>query len=58
MANPYVSGIAAALMSKNEYSTAKQVYDAISSAATVGVVSFYDEREEKGSTNLLAYMPQ
>ncbi|KAG0193506.1 hypothetical protein DFQ28_004839 [Apophysomyces sp. BC1034] len=54
MANPHVTGIAATLMSKDNYWSAKQVYNALITSATVDVLSFSFFASEP-NVNLLVY---
>ncbi|KAI8881558.1 subtilisin-like protein, partial [Backusella circina FSU 941] len=51
MANPHVSGIAAVLMSKYNFESAHEVYDALKSIATTGVLSSNNGEDNQ----LLAY---
>lgn len=55
MASPHVAGIAANLMSRNNYATAHEVYEAIRMIATVGSIQFDDTKTSSPSTNLLAF---
>jgi subtilisin family serine protease len=57
MASPHVAGIAANLMSKNNYKTAKEVYDAIREAATKNALTFSQHRSFSDNHNLLAFNP-
>jgi hypothetical protein len=51
MANPHVSGIAAMLMSKYDFDTPHELYDALKSVATAGVLSANNGEDNQ----LLAY---
>lgn len=55
MASPHVAGIAANLMSKNNYATAHQVYEAIRSLATKDKVAFDSSKSSSPNNNLLAF---
>ncbi|KAI8095353.1 peptidase S8/S53 domain-containing protein [Thamnidium elegans] len=55
MASPHVAGIAANLMSKNEYATAHQVYEAIRMLATKDAVQFDSSKSSSPNINLLAF---
>lgn len=55
MASPHVAGIAANLMSKNQYTTAQQVYDAIKNIATKDSVVFDSSKSSSPNNNLLAF---
>ncbi|KAI9319102.1 peptidase S8/S53 domain-containing protein [Dichotomocladium elegans] len=54
MANPHVAGIAAVLMSRQTFATARDVYNAISALATRNVVDF--GYIDESNANLLAYV--
>lgn len=55
MASPHVAGIAANLMSKNNYDTAHQVYEAIRMLATKDSVQFDSSKSSSPNNNLLAF---
>ncbi|KAI8647610.1 peptidase S8/S53 domain-containing protein, partial [Parasitella parasitica] len=55
MASPHVAGIAANLMSKNNYATAQEVYDAIRSIATRDKIEFDSSKSSSPNNNLLAF---
>ncbi|KAI8055590.1 peptidase S8/S53 domain-containing protein [Gilbertella persicaria] len=55
MASPHVAGIAANLMSKKQFNTAQEVYDALRALATSGVVHFDAVKSSSPNNNLLAF---
>ncbi|KAG2214708.1 hypothetical protein INT46_000927 [Mucor plumbeus] len=55
MASPHVAGIAANLMSKNNYASAQEVYDAIRSIATRDKIEFDSSKSSSPNNNLLAF---
>jgi subtilisin family serine protease len=55
MASPHVAGIAANLMSKNQYNSAQEVYDAIRAIATKDKVIFDSQKSSSPNNNLLAF---
>lgn len=55
MASPHVAGIAANLMSKNQFTTAQQVYDAVRNIATRDMVIFDPSKSSSPNNNLLAF---
>ncbi|KAI8890048.1 subtilisin-like protein [Backusella circina FSU 941] len=57
MASPHVAGIAANLMSKRTYGSAKELYDAIRAAGTKNVLTFSQHRNFSENINLLAFNP-
>ncbi|RCH79327.1 subtilisin-like serine protease, partial [Rhizopus stolonifer] len=56
MANPHVSGIAAALLSKRTYANVQELYQAIALTATVNTLSFKWSAPVVSNNNLLAFI--
>lgn len=55
MASPHVAGIAANLMSKKQFNSAHEVYDAIRAIATKDKVIFDSQKSSSPNNNLLAF---